>query len=503
MATRNAVIRTVRRWLQGWAIVDLLVLGGGLVAARIYFTEWPHHQQNPDPWFELWPDIAIELIGAWLSVRIIDDLIGRRDRRSRRRWRMAGILVYQRRLCRNLARQPYEFDLTDLEDELRHYREPANASDRKRHLDASEIHDVERASTLVENVVRVASDYFRTRDQADKAAFDAPSRTALEEAEKKARGLLATAASTAADALTSSWRRMSSQGNGLAPNSDAVNRRVLMRQIYCSRLVGTTAWKNASHKDGTLFFLREEHAPVADAQSKNLALGPLKASNISLLTHGQSLKRSHDALTRATVETCNVFEGTVCPAELERQAPPRRRRRASSWVTKRPSAKSSSASARAASSAAVRGSSSTGASLKDQRGASSSIPRCSRKCRATGSSSSGRVSINVWRRSRSCIVISILPRIPNQGNAGPCWRSGLVPGQSRAHHHFLNVAAGAVNPRWSEPADAVRSAFWALADTRPTCDHSTSASQSTLQVSKSAPCGLRDASLGPAGASGV
>src|SRR5258706_12324851 len=134
-----------------------------------------------------------------------------------------------------------------------------------------------------------------------------------------------------------------------------------MRQIYCSRLVGTTAWKNAPHENGNLLFLREEHAPVANAQSKNLALGPLKASNISLLAHGQPFKRSHNALTCATVETCHVFEGAVCPADLKRQASPRRRRRASSWVTTRPSVKSLSASAKAASSSSVRGSSSPGA----------------------------------------------------------------------------------------------------------------------------------------------
>lgn len=188
----------------------------------------------------------------------------------------------------------------------------------------------------------------------------------------------------------------------------------------CSRLVGTTSWKDPQDQDGHyVVLLREENTPITNPQSENLALGSLETPDIPLLTRRQPLKRHRNPLAGAAVQACNVFERPVRPTDLERQDSPRRRRRASSWDTTRPSITSFSASARATSSSAVKGSSSTGASLKDQQGATSSAARSSRNRKASCNSLSGKVSTKAWRRSRSRITNPILPSIPVKDNIFP------------------------------------------------------------------------------------
>lgn len=75
---------------------------------------------------------------------------------------------------------------------------------------------------------------------------------------------------------------------------------------------------------------REEHAPIANAQPENLGLSIFEAFDVSELSGRQPFERSHDPVACTAVQTGRISEGTLCPADLERQASPKRRFRASS-----------------------------------------------------------------------------------------------------------------------------------------------------------------------------
>jgi hypothetical protein len=135
-----------RRWLRGWAIVDVGVLGGGLTAAVLYLKYWERHQRTPSAWFDLWPNLATEVIGAWLSVRIIDWLIRRRETRSHQRWRQASILLHLRDLATDIG-------------ELAFANEPHNVKRRAKHLDESERHDVQVAHEVARRLLDAATEY--------------------------------------------------------------------------------------------------------------------------------------------------------------------------------------------------------------------------------------------------------------------------------------------------------------------------------------------------------
>jgi hypothetical protein len=68
----------MRRWWQNWGIIDLLGLGLGLGLSLSYTLVYYSFNQRT-PFANLWPNLATEILGVWLSVRIIDQLIQRRE----------------------------------------------------------------------------------------------------------------------------------------------------------------------------------------------------------------------------------------------------------------------------------------------------------------------------------------------------------------------------------------------------------------------------------------
>lgn len=166
--------RIVRRWLRGWALVDIVVLGGGLVAARYYFSYWKSHQATPDAWFDIWPGMTTEVLGTWLSVRLIDHLIRRRERRSAARWRQARILVYLRNLSKDIAERPRARTIQLLADELVYFAEPHNVRAREQWLDASEREELHRAMKLVKDLVILCGPYLDISMKLEACRHDAP-----------------------------------------------------------------------------------------------------------------------------------------------------------------------------------------------------------------------------------------------------------------------------------------------------------------------------------------
>lgn len=168
--------RLFRKWLHTWALLDILVLGGGLVAGWMYLTYWDQHHTTPDPWLDIWPNLTTEIMGAWLSVRIINHLLQRRERRSSVRWRHADFANYMKDLGRAICRYPEGGDLDRLSDEVEFYSEPHNVLDRRRYLDASERDDLDEMIRFAEVLVKEARDLQLNTAEAEKLEWGSSER---------------------------------------------------------------------------------------------------------------------------------------------------------------------------------------------------------------------------------------------------------------------------------------------------------------------------------------
>lgn len=75
----------MRPYFRKWFIIDLLTLflGLGLTIAYVIFRHYyPDTKSN---WFDIWPNISTELLGVWLSVRIIDAVIQSNNQKNNNR----------------------------------------------------------------------------------------------------------------------------------------------------------------------------------------------------------------------------------------------------------------------------------------------------------------------------------------------------------------------------------------------------------------------------------
>lgn len=121
----------MKNWLKNWAVIDIIALGIGLTMCIGYLFYKNTWEGIEDRVMDLWPNIATEIIGVWISVRIIEGVISRRDDKSKLRDSMQGNLNYIMSICQNI---PIHFDawrIKDLYNELIWFDEKYD-KDRKR-----------------------------------------------------------------------------------------------------------------------------------------------------------------------------------------------------------------------------------------------------------------------------------------------------------------------------------------------------------------------------------
>ncbi len=148
-------MRFLVKWYRsGWLWIDLAALGGATVSAVLYATYCSSHSTGRPAAIEFWPGITTDLYGAWLSVRVIDFLIKRRDRKSEERWRVMQVLLYVRDLTRYLSPTPNLADLAKLRDEVDFFHEGHNVAARKKYLSADEQGDVDAVIAAAKTLVR-------------------------------------------------------------------------------------------------------------------------------------------------------------------------------------------------------------------------------------------------------------------------------------------------------------------------------------------------------------
>ena len=166
-------MRFLSRWWKRWGLVDILCLVGGVVFSGAYLV-WSDRSGLIQPVLDLWPNIATEILGVWLSVRIIESFISGREERRKVRDRLTGNLNFMLTICRRITRDFHRGNLTNLQSEIGFYRDKAALKPRswKKHLTKEERYLVDNAFGLGEQILKRSRLARQALDDVEKIRYD-------------------------------------------------------------------------------------------------------------------------------------------------------------------------------------------------------------------------------------------------------------------------------------------------------------------------------------------
>lgn len=152
-------------------LIDILALGiGGLLCAA-YVAHRPG-----DALENLWPNLGTELLGVWISIRVIESLLRKSDERSGIRNTLVGNLAYMLRIAQQLLPDLYHFNINDFRHEVKWFAEVRRA--RERHLSKDEKADIastfEAAAALLRSVEALSTSDKRAQLAFEQAGFADP-----------------------------------------------------------------------------------------------------------------------------------------------------------------------------------------------------------------------------------------------------------------------------------------------------------------------------------------
>ena len=161
----------MKRWWRDWAKIDLLGLGLGLGLCVAYYLRETADGGWGDPMADLWPNIATEILGVWLSVRIIGTIIDLRQRRSNMRNTLAGNMNHLMGICSRLSPHFDSFAIVDLRNELLWFgeRRRLNAKLLKRVFSRDELALLERIADCAEQACEKADEARKARERDDES----------------------------------------------------------------------------------------------------------------------------------------------------------------------------------------------------------------------------------------------------------------------------------------------------------------------------------------------
>lgn len=109
--------RKIRNWWREWSLIDIVGLTGGFVLAGVYVLI--AKSLRPESLLHsLLPNFATEVIGVWLSVRIIERIIRRRDKfHGMRRAFILELVTIEDEFAR-LFTYPYEWRVAEIEGKI-------------------------------------------------------------------------------------------------------------------------------------------------------------------------------------------------------------------------------------------------------------------------------------------------------------------------------------------------------------------------------------------------
>lgn len=113
----------IKKWFREWAIIDVVAFGLGMGLTYTYIRFSDDLPDKYDTIKNVWANLGSEILGAWISVRIIDALISGRDERQKVRSNIARNLTFMVGVCKDMPPNFYTWRANDLEDEIRFFRD--------------------------------------------------------------------------------------------------------------------------------------------------------------------------------------------------------------------------------------------------------------------------------------------------------------------------------------------------------------------------------------------
>jgi hypothetical protein len=239
-------MKTIRHWQRDWAIVDLIAFGIGAVLTVGFVVYRQQHLKDTSPFIDLWPNIATEVIGIWLSVRLIDGLISRRERRDGVRRFLISNLNYLRERAGELLPRVYDFNVNKLENEYLWAQE--RLARRLRYLDESEKVDLQNVYAQLKSVLAECTSHLEFEVKVNE--LDVKLRTQFHELED-ARTEIRDTLDEFRYSSDPNVEQMEQTLLALAETRESFLRRPELQDItdFCKKLTGPTDNPLGPHKD--------------------------------------------------------------------------------------------------------------------------------------------------------------------------------------------------------------------------------------------------------------
>ncbi|NQT61709.1 MAG: hypothetical protein HQ556_02015 [Candidatus Marinimicrobia bacterium] len=113
----------LKKWFFRWSFIDIPVFGIGLALMIYYFNGLEGAKSEAVFMESIVPNIGTELLGVWLSVRIIESVLRGRQKRSRLRAQLIDNMNYLVTLIRGIAPHFEQQTIDHLSSELKWFEE--------------------------------------------------------------------------------------------------------------------------------------------------------------------------------------------------------------------------------------------------------------------------------------------------------------------------------------------------------------------------------------------
>ncbi len=112
-----------QKWFYRWSFIDLPTIGVGLIILFYYINAHSSSGMETALVESIFPNLATELFGVWLSVRIIESVLRTRQKRSQLRSQLVENMNYLVTLIRGIAPHFEQQTIDHLSSELKWFEE--------------------------------------------------------------------------------------------------------------------------------------------------------------------------------------------------------------------------------------------------------------------------------------------------------------------------------------------------------------------------------------------
>ncbi len=149
-------------WYRNWFWVDLLAFGSGTLLTMLYIKYGNNLSPRLEAYKDIWPNISTEIIGVWVSVRVIDSIIRNRDERHNVRDRVVANLNFIMKICQDLLPDFYSWQFNDLKNEIIWFGEkkkaPKTSKQLKKYFSSEEQATIEEIFQIILTIEKLTNE---------------------------------------------------------------------------------------------------------------------------------------------------------------------------------------------------------------------------------------------------------------------------------------------------------------------------------------------------------